>query len=89
MLFCRAGQHKGETCLKRCAVNAEINTDVEVGTCCVRDYISNHHEFAEANGHVHELSFSFLQLTGVQPQAGEDLTQVKLGELDPLDQRKR
>ncbi len=68
----------------------EINTDVEVGhLLCVRDYISDHHEFAEANGHVHELEllFSCSLPEGYQPQAGEDPDPGQIGvNWIPLDQ---
>ena len=56
------GQHKGETlpeALRRECIE-EIKADVKVGDLLfVRDYISDHHEFAEVNGHVHELELLF------------------------------
>jgi 8-oxo-dGTP pyrophosphatase MutT (NUDIX family) len=70
------GQHKGETlpeALRR-ECQEEINAEVEVGDLlCVRDYISDHHEFAEANEHVHELELIFACSLpeGYQPQAGQ------------------
>ena len=86
------GQHKGETlpeALRR-ECREEINTDVEVGDLlCVRDYISDHHEFAEANGHVHELELIFACSLpeGYQPQAGEDPDPGQIGvNWVPLDQ---
>ncbi|HOV30755.1 MAG TPA: NUDIX domain-containing protein [Anaerolineaceae bacterium] len=86
------GQHKGETlpeALRR-ECREEINTDVEVGDLlCVRDYISDHHEFAEANGHVHELEllFSCSLPEGYKPQAGEDPDPGQIGvNWVPLDQ---
>ena len=78
------GQHKGETlpeALRRECLE-EINTEVEVGELLfVRDYISDHHEFAEANGHVHELELLFACSLpeGYQPQAGEDPDPGQIG----------
>jgi len=71
------GQRKNETlpeALRRECLE-EINTEVEVGDLLfVRDYISDHYEFAEANDHVHELELYFAcQLPeGYQPQSGNE-----------------
>lgn len=71
------GQHKGETlpeALRR-ECREEIAADVEVGDLlCLRDYISDHFEFAEANDHVHELELYFTCSLpeGYLPQAGQD-----------------
>ena len=78
------GQHKGETlpeALRRECLE-EINADVEVGDLLfVRDYISDHHEFAEANGMC--TSWSFFLLAAYQratnPKPAKTLTQDRLG----------
>ena len=68
----------------------EINADVDVGYLrFVRDYISDHHELAEANGHVHEreLLFACSLPEGYQPQAGEEPYPVQIRvSWVPLDQ---
>lgn len=86
------GQHKGETlpeALRRECLE-EINADVEVCELLfVRDYISDHHEFAEVNGHVHEveLLFACSLPEDYQPQAGKEPDPGQLAvSWVPLDQ---
>ena len=89
------GQHKGETlpeALRRECLE-EINADVEVGDLLfVRDYISDHHEFAASSGHVHQVEFLFActlaedyqPCSGPEPDRGQQ--QVLWVPLEALEQ---
>ena len=69
----RAGEPLPEALRRECL--EEINAQVTVGELLfVRDYISEHHEFADISGHVHqvEIHFACSVCAEYQPASGSE-----------------
>ena len=87
----RMGEALPEALRRECL--EEINAPVSVGELMfVRDYISDHHEFAASSGHVHQVEFLFActlaedyqPCSGPEPDRGQQ--QVLWVPLEALEQ---